>query len=216
MPNFNPFSSDDEDTSFERGTPISQGTKNATQAMSAKTQDQANKITDDIVNQLYGPSTPQDQGTDEANTSQVDHSNAASRAVAHAGAAGANKGSTNVQQNPNKTPEEQAEMERIRHELFGKYKAQFQPAQNGAHNIVTDLEQEMEKARKEREQKEMQRKQEEEQEESRREEEKLTQQQELAMPAGKKTGFTFGKKQQQPMAVQLEKTKTESNRGTSG
>jgi hypothetical protein len=215
MPNFNPFSSDDEDTSFERGTPISQTSKNITQAVSSQTNAQANKIKDDIVNQLYGPSTPQDQGTDEANTSQLDHSNAASRAVAHAGGAGANK-SSSVQQSSNKTPEEQAKMERIRHELFGKYKAQFQPVQNGAHNIATDLEQGMEKARKEREQKKMQRKQEEEEEERRREEEKRTQQQELAMPAGKKTGFTFGKKQQQPMAVQLEKTKTESNRGTSG
>ena len=51
--------------------------------------------------------------------------------------------------------------------------------QNGAQNINTSLEQEMEKARKEREQKEMQRKQEEEEEEKRKKEEEEAQQQEL-------------------------------------
>src|SRR5258707_413258 len=111
MPNFNPFSNDSENTSFEQGTPVTQAAKTVTNAAAANA-------------------------------------------------------------NPNITPEEQAKMERIRQELFGSYSATFKAAaQNGAQNITTSLDQEMEKARKQREQAEMQRKQEEEEEEKRRQEE---------------------------------------------
>src|SRR6185437_501219 len=116
-----------------------------------------------------------------------------------------------------KTPEEQAKMEKVRHELFGNYSANFKKAgANGAQNINTNLDQEMEKARKEREQKEAQRKQEEEEEEKRKKEEEEQQKQQLDTPAGKKTGMMFGKKPQKPIALTMARTKTESNRGTSG
>jgi hypothetical protein len=216
MPNFNPFSNDAEDTSFETGMPVTQAAKAATNTMTKAAQAQADaaakKATDDLVDFLYAPSTPDDQGTDETNTQHTDASNASTRvASTHASV------SKTAKVNPNQTPEEQEKMEKIRHELFGNYSATFKQAgQNGAHNITTSLDQEMEKARKEREQKEMQRKQEEEEEEKRKKEEEEAQKEEFAMPAGKKTGFQMGKKQQEPMALRLAKTKTEINRGASG
>jgi hypothetical protein len=213
---FNPFSSDNEDSSFEQGAPVSQAAKNVTQAVATPTKAQLD-VAQDIVNQLYAPSTPQgqDQGTDETNTQHSDQSNAATRAVAAAQSGGAHKGQS-AKVNPNQTPEEQAQMEKVRHELFGSYSAKYKTAQNGPFNITTSLDQEMEKARKEREQKEAQRKQEEEEEEKRKKEQEEQQQQQLDMPAGKKTGMTMGKKQQQPFALTLAKTKTESNRGSTG
>jgi len=221
MPNFNPFSSDNEDTSFETGMPVSQAANTAVKAISSQAQAQIDATNQDIVNQLYGPSTPDEPGTDEANQSHVDQSNAATRAQsAHMSASmSANKGSKTNQtanQNTNQTPEEQAKMEKIRHELFGNYSATYQSAPNAAHGLITNLDQEMDKARKEREQKETQRKQEEEEEEKRKKEEEEEQKQELVSPAGKKTGFTFGKKPQQPIALRLAKTKTEINRGATG
>jgi hypothetical protein len=108
-------------------------------------------------------------------------------------------------------------MQRIRHELFGSYSQTFKSAQNGAQNIVTGVDMEMERERKKREQLETQRKQEEEEEEQRKkEEEEQAQQEESAMPAGKKTGMQMGKKQQEPLSLRLAKTKTESNRGSVG
>jgi len=215
MPNFNPFSDDNENTSFEQGMPINQAAKNVTKTSTAQAQKQVDDTTKAIVAQLYG-ATPdgQDQGTDEANTSHLDHSNAASRAAAHAGSGKPSHSASNSS-NSNQTPEEQAKLEKVRHELFANYGSKFKTAQNGPFTITTDLEQEMEKARREREQKEMQRKHEEEEEERRKKEEE-EQKQDLAMPAGKKTGVMMGRKQQQPMEVQLAKTRTESNRGTSG
>jgi len=213
MPNFNPFSSDTEDTSFEQGMPINQAAKNVTKSATQGATQQANQFgkqaSDDILKFIYGDTSSQgqDQGTDEANPSHTDHTNP----TAHQ-AAGANNNT-----NQNQPSEEQAKMEKIRHELFGNYAMKFKSAPNSAVNITTDLDQEIEKARKERERLEEERKREEEEEEQRKlEAKKQAQQQELAMPAGKKTGMMMGKKQQQPMAVHLEKTKTESNRGTTG
>jgi len=217
MPNFNPFSNDTEDTSFEQGSPVTQAAKNVTKAATAKAQDDAKAFAAAMRDQLYGPSTSQDPdpGTDETNTGHTDNSNAASRAMAHAGGGAHNTSNPNA--NPNQTPEEQAKMERIRHELFGQYSSKFRSAQNGAVNITTDLEQEMEKARQERKRKEEERKREEEEEEKRKKEEEARKNQDqLAMPAGKKTGMQMGKKQQQPVALTQAKTKTEINRGSSG
>lgn len=216
MPNFNPFSNDAEDTSFEQGSAVSQAAKSATKAVSSQMQKQADdafkKANEDIVSLLYGPSTPQEPGTDETNTQHTDSSNAATRAAStHAGV------SKTANVNPNQTPEEQAKMEKIRSELFGNYSMTFKAAAaNGAQNLTTSIDQEMEKVRKEREQKEMQRKQEEEEEEQRKKEEEEAQQQELAMPAGKKTGMQMGKQKQEPIALRQAKTKTEIQRGTSG
>lgn len=216
MPNFNPFNLDNEDTSFEQGMPVSQAAKNISQAAQKQADDAIKKANDEIVAQLYGPSTPSEPGTDEANVQHTDASNAATRAAATHAAAGGHTGKTTTNTNPNQTPEEQAKMEKIRHELFGNYSAKFQSAPNGAQPLNTNLEMAMEKARKEREQKEMQRKQEEEEEERRKKEEEEQQKQELDMPAGKKTGMMFGKKQQEPIAVRLAKTKAEINRGQTG
>jgi hypothetical protein len=210
----NPFGDQAEETSFEQGTPVSQAAKNLTRAAQQQTDDAIKKANEDIVAALYGPSTPPGQeepGTDETNTQHTDASNAATRmAATHAGV------SKTAKINPNQTPEEQAKMERIRHELFGNYSIKFRPTQNGAHGLITGMDQEMEKARKEREQKEMQKKQEEEEEEKRKKEEEEKEKEEFVMPGGKKTGMMYGKKQMEPMALRLAKTKTEGNRGTSG
>src|ERR1700729_1385708 len=109
MPNFNPFSSDDEDTSFELGSPVNQAAKNVTKAASNKANDDAKAFAAAMRDQLYGSSTPQEPGTDEANTGHTDNSNAASRATAHAGGGAHNTSHANA--NPNQTPEEQAKME---------------------------------------------------------------------------------------------------------
>src|ERR1700683_5030584 len=97
---YNPFSSDNEDTSFEQGLPVNQAARNAAKATSSQVNDQIQAANKAIVDQLYGPSTPsgQDQGTDETNPQQVDHTNAANRAAA---AHAANKSSTS---NQNQTP----------------------------------------------------------------------------------------------------------------
>lgn len=201
----NPFSTDSEDTSFEQGAPITQAAKNAAKATSTQADAQIQAANKAIVDQLYGPTQGQDQGTDESNPQNADHTN--SSRGAHIGA----KKTTN----PNQTPEEEAKMERIRHELFSNYSSKFKSAQNGAHGIVTDLEQEMEKARKEREQKEQQRKQEEEEQQQKNEEEKAQMDDSLGslMPEGKHTGRN---RMKQPVAVTMAKTKTEINRGSSG
>jgi hypothetical protein len=214
MSNINPFSDDAESTSFERGMPVNQTAKNVSQATQAQAKQMIQDANKQLLDQLYGPSTPpgqEDPGTDETNVQHSDASNASTRAAAsHAGV------SKTANVNPNQSPEEQAKMEKIRHELFSNYSSKFQSAQNGAQPLNTNLEMEMEKARKEREQKEMQRKQEEEEEEQRKKEEEEAQKQELDTPAGKKIGFQMGKKQQEPLALRLAKTKTESNRGTTG
>jgi hypothetical protein len=212
MPNFNPFSSDAEDTSFETGTPVTQAAKTITNAASKQADEAYKKANEDIVSLMYGPSTPQEPGTDEANTQHTDASNAATRAAAtHAGV------SNTAKVNPNQTPEEQAEMEKIRQELFGNYSMKYKSAVNGAQNLNTNLEIDMDKARREREQMEMERKKQEEEEEQQKKEAKEQEEDEGSVtPAGKKTGFQFGKKQQEPIALRLAKTKTEGNRGTSG
>ena len=61
MPNFNPFSSNDEDTSFERGTPAGQVVKTVTKAVSDQTKIQTKAFQDDLNALLFGPSTPPDQ-----------------------------------------------------------------------------------------------------------------------------------------------------------
>ena len=123
MPNFNPFLQDAEDTSFEQGTPVTQAAKYVTNAAATQADDAIKKANDEIVALLYGPSTPQEPGTDETNTQHTDASNAATRAAAtHAGV------SKTANVNPNQTPDEQAKMERIRHELFGNYSATFKAA----------------------------------------------------------------------------------------
>lgn len=203
MPNFNPFSSDNEDTSFEQGLPVNQTAKNVAKTVSSQVQAQAKAAQKALMDQLYGPSdsSGQDQGTDEANPQHVDLTNTANRmTVAHA----ANKGSNT---NQNQTPDEQAKLEKIRRELFAKnYSGQF------------GVEQQIEKARKEREQREQQLKQQDEEEQQRKEAEKKQMEEEggALLPAGKKTGSMFGKKQQQPIALTQAKTKTEVNRGASG
>lgn len=213
MPNFNPFNLDHEDTSFEQGMPVSQAAKNISQAVQKQADDAIKKVNDEIIAQLYGPSTLSEPGTDEANVQHTDANNAATRAASTHAAVSGQAGKTTA--NSNQTPEEQEKMEKIRHELFGNYSAKFQSAPNGAQPLNTNLEMAMEKARKEREQKEMQQKQAEE-EEQRKKEEEEQQKQELDMPAGKKTGMMFGKKQQEPVALRLARTKTEINRGTNG
>ena len=213
MPNFNPFSNDAEDTSFETGMPVTQAAKAVSQAASAQAQKQSDDATKAIVDQLYAPSTPQDQGTDEAKTQHTDASNSATRAAStHASV------SKTAKVNPNQTPDEQEKMEKIRHELFGNYAITFKSAPNsaGINTAAVGLDQEMEKERKAREQREMQGKKEEEEEAQRKKEEEEAQKQEMVAPAGKKTGFQMGRKQQEPMALRLAKTKTEINRGASG
>jgi hypothetical protein len=206
----NPFSTDNEDTSFEQGSPVTQAAKNAAKATSTQADAQVQASTQAIVDQLYGvnDSSPADAGTDEVNTQHADSSNSATRAAA--AHAGAQKSS-----NSNKSPEEEAKMEKIRHELFGNYSGKFQSAQNGAHGLNTNLDQEMEKARQERIQKEEQRNQEEEEEQQKKEAEKAQMDEGLGslMPEGKHTGRN---RMKQPVAVTLAKTKTEINRGATG
>jgi hypothetical protein len=207
MPNFNPFKSESEDTSFEQGMPVNRAVKNITKA----TASQIKKANDDFAkamrDQLYGSSSPQDQNTDNA-----------ANPLQAAGSQGKQQGTNNTS-NTNRSPEEQVKMEKIRHELFGNYAIQFKSAPNtaGINNASVGLDQELERERKKREQEEQQRKQDEEEEEQRKKEEKeKAKQEEVLAPAGKKTGFMLGKKQQQPIAVQLARTKTEVNRGTMG
>lgn len=209
--NINPFSDNADETSFEQGLPINQVAKNAVKTTSAQADAQMKAANKAIVDQLYGPSTPpgQDKGTDEANPQASDVSNVSHSSNKQAG--------SNTNTNTNQTPEDQAKMEKIRHELFGNYSQTFKAAAvNGAQNIITGVDMEMDRERKKREQEEMQRKQEEEEEEKRKEEEKEQAEQEFATPAGKKAGAIFGKKQQEPFALRLAKTKTEINRGTIG
>ncbi len=201
--NFNPLSDRGEETSFEQGMPVTQAAKNAVKAVSVQADDARKKTTQDILAQFYGSST------DETNTQQTDHTG-----VSRAGANGQSGKSTNT--NPNQTPEEQAKMERIRRELSGNYSAKFKSAPNGPFGLITDLDQGIEKARRDREQKEMQRKQDDEEKKEAERREKEAQEQELVMPAGKKVGFQMGKKQQQPIALRIAETKTEIHRGSTG
>src|SRR5579862_4867393 len=110
MPNFNPFSNDAEDTSFEQGTPVTQAAKTVTKTASDQAQAAAKKATDDVIDFLYAPTAPQEPGTDEANTQHTDQSNAATRAAA--AQTGTHKSTTNISSNananPNVTPDEQA------------------------------------------------------------------------------------------------------------
>lgn len=206
---FNPFSNDAEETSFEQGSPVTQAAKNVTKAAVSAASSQAKATTQAIVNQLYGIPSPAEPGTDESNPQTINHANPAQMAGAKSGSA-ANATQT-------QPLEEQAKLEKLRQELFGNYSAKFKSAQNNVGNLVTDVEQEMEKARQERKRREEERKQQEEEEARQREEAKRAQQQEQsAAPAGKKTGVMFGKKQQQPVALRQAKTKTEINRGTTG
>jgi hypothetical protein len=210
---FNPFSSDNEDSSFEQGLPVNKAVKSVTKTAASQVKKQNDDFAKAMRDQLYGliPGG-QDQSADDATDPQTGDQKNASHS------AGAQKGTnTNANQNQNQTPDEQAKMEKIRHELFANYSMKFKSAANSAQNITTDLEQEIEKARQERKRKEEERKREEEEEEKRKkEEEERAKQQDLAMPAGKKTGMQMGKKQQQPIALRLAKTKTEINRGTTG
>jgi hypothetical protein len=214
MPNFNPFNLDQEDTSFETGMPVTQAAKAVSKAVQTQAKKQTDDATKDIVSQLYAPSNPNpdEPGTDEANKQHTDASNSSTRAAStHAGI------SKTAKVNPNQTPEEQQKMEKIRGELFGNYSMTFKAASvNGAQNIVTSLEQEVDRERKKREQMEAQRKKDEEEEEERKKEEEEEQKQELAEPTGKKTGMMYGRKQKEPIALRQAKTKTEINRGTSG
>src|ERR1700722_2324034 len=177
--NFNPFGNDNEDTSFERGAPVNQAAKNVVQGTTTQVKSAAKSVGDDITSQilgaLYGPS--QDQGTDEANASQTDHSNPLAHAAKQMGASNASAA------NSNQSPQELADLEKVRRELSGNYSGRFNTAHNGPFNISTNLEQEIERARKEREQKEMQRKQQEEEEEMRRKQEEEAKKQQIAMPA---------------------------------
>ncbi|HVA96077.1 MAG TPA: hypothetical protein VND99_00315 [Candidatus Acidoferrales bacterium] len=210
MPNFNPFNNDDEGASFEQGMPVSQAAKNVAKAATAQASQQVKDDTKAIVDQLYGL-TPSGQDQD---TDNDDPQAAAGQHTSNTGGAQSKTASGNT----NQSPEEQAKMEKIRSELFANYSMKFKSAQNaaGINSATIGLDQEMEKARQMRKQKEEQRKQEEEEEERRKKEEEEKKKEEVALPAGKKTGSMFGKKQQQPMAVQLARTKTEVNRGTSG
>jgi len=196
MPNFNPFSDDHEDTSFEQGSPLNQTARNAAKAASSQTQAQVQASNKAIVDQLYGFIDPTNPTEDDqqANDAAKQHSQNSHGQQANQ----ANTSSAN-------TPEEQAKIEKIRRELFAK-----------THGGQFSIEQQMEKARKEREQKEQQLKQQEEEEERQKLEAQKAQQEEFAMPAGKKTGMVMGKKQQQPVALTQAKTKTEINRGASG
>ena len=211
MPNFNPFSDDAESTSFERGMPVNQAAKNVTQAAKQQADEQVKAANKAIIDQLYGPSdaAPEDPGTDEANPLQHDNSNQAARMAAA-------QMSSQKSSNSNQSPEEAAKMKKIRAELFSQYSAKFHSAINGAQPLNTNLEMQMDKVRKENEQQEMQKKQEEEEEEQRKKEEEEAQKQELAEPTGKKSGMMYGKKQQEPLALRLAKTKTEINRGATG
>src|SRR5580692_6935444 len=116
---FNPFNDDAENTSFEQGMPLNQAARNVAKATATQTDDQIKAANQAIVDQLYGTTTPsgQEQGTDEANTSHTDASNAATRAVSTHGGLAHNKGSNTKS---NQTQEDQAKLEKIRHELFTK------------------------------------------------------------------------------------------------
>lgn len=208
MANFNPFNNNAEDTSFEQGMPVSQAAKNVTKAAQQKTDDAIKKANQEIVAQLYRSS--------DASTQDQNSDTTANKTGSYIDTTTGMQAGLSTDSNSNQTPEEQAQIAKVRSALFGNYSGKFQSAPNGAHGLITNIDQEMERARKEREQRETQRKQEEEEEERRRQEEEEAQKQELAMPAGKKTGAMFGKKQQQPMVVQRAKTTTEINRGTSG
>src|SRR5580704_11482128 len=108
MANFNPFSSDNEDTSFERGAPVNQAAKNVVQGATTQVKSAAKSVGDDITSQilgaLYGPSTPQEPGTDEANASQTDHNNPLAHMAKQTGASNASAA------NSNKSPQEQADL----------------------------------------------------------------------------------------------------------
>jgi len=207
---FNFSNNKTEDTSFERGSPINQTAKTFVKTTSTQIQKQGDDTAKAILNQLYGVSdSPVQDEQGGGNAQSAVPTNFSKPATGQTAGNASNS-------NPSQVPEEQVQMEKVRRELFSNYSKNYKSAQNGAQNIITNLDLEMEKARKEREQKELQRKQEEEEEERRKKEEEERQKQELLVPAGKKTGIMLSKKQQQPIAVRLAATKTEINRGTSG
>ena len=210
MNNF--FNSNDEDTSFERGNPISQAAKTTAKAINAQSQQQQKAFSDAIKKQLYGDQTATDQtsGVDESGNATPNATNPNASAVGQIP-----QQRRSPEETGEKSPEEQAKMEKVRRELFGNYAAKFKTAQNGPFGITTDVEQEMEKARQERKQKEEERKREQEEEERRKKEEEERQKAELGpiTPPGKGGGRN---KMQQPIALTQAKTKTEINRGTSG
>lgn len=199
----NPFSNNSEDTSFERGTPLGQTARNAVKVAATQAKALADDTTKAFLDQLYGPSTPSTDNTDQQvsdATKQLQQTGHGQQSAALQQALKGNAG------NSAKSPDEQANLEKIRRELFAK-----------THGGQFNIEQQMEKARKEREQKEQQLKQQEEEEKQSKEAEKM-QMEEAGpfMPAGKKTGMMFGRKPKQPMAVTQAKNKAESNRGATG
>lgn len=198
MPNFNPFSNDSEDTSFERGAPVSQAAKSVTKAVSNQATTNAKAIGNTLLDWLYGTDSANadPQGDDAAKQAVAQGQQISPQQAANASSSA----------NSTKSPEEQAELAKVRQELFAKnYGGRF------------GVEPEMEKARQERKQKEQQKKQEEEEEKQRQEAAKA-QMSELPMPRGKSTGRMRMSKPstEQPIELERAKTATEANRGTTG
>jgi len=195
---FGSFSSNDENTSFEQGISLNQTAKNAVKTTTTQTKKVADDTRKAILDQLYGPST-----------------SSADSAAQQAGDAGSQASQTDHQQSPSQenaqAPGEQGKLDETRRKL---QELQRLHKQNYYDKYLGDDAQR--KLRQEEQQKKQQEAQAEDQERQQLEAEKAQMDEGTLLPAGKKAGAMFGKKQQQPIALTRAKTKTEMNRGASG
>lgn len=199
MPNFKPWSDANEDTSFERGAPVTQAAKSVTNAVSDQAATHGKAIGNTLLDWLYG--------TDSANA-DPQGDDAAKQAAQQGQPASAQQAAAATAANATKSPEEQANLEKVRQELFAKNNSgQF------------GVEPEMQKARQERMQREKER-EEIEQQEKEAAAAAQSQMSELPMPQGKRTGMQPGKpnREQQMESPEIAKARTaaEANRGTTG
>lgn len=188
---FNPFASNDEDTSFEQGSPIQRTTTNAVKASASQIQQQQKAFTKSVVDQLYGPTEPKPE---EPKKEQPPGMHTIQKQLG----------------NGHEGDDKQLEETRKKlQELQKHHKENYFEKTMGeeAHRRIEQEEKQKEQLRLQAEQ----------EEKEREEQEKAAQEQSLGgvMPQGKTSG-PGRQRMQKPVALELAKTKTESNRGTTG
>lgn len=190
---FNPFSSNDEDSSFERGSPIQQGAKNVVKATATQVQQQQKAFSKALTDQLYGPSTDANN-PQEGQVAQKDPT----------------PGMETIQKQMPNDPGNEKQLEETRKKL---QELQRQHKEEYYEKTLGDSARK--KIQQEEQQKEQEKLQTEEARQQQEAEEKASQEQNLGgiAPQGKTTGRN---RMQKPVALTQAKTKTEINRGTTG
>ena len=190
---FNPWGNNDENTSFEQGSPITQTTKNAAKAVSSQVAQQQKAFSKSLNDQLYGPST-------DASNQQGDAAAKKDQPPSMA---------TIQKQMPQSTGDEK-QLEETRKKL-----QEFQRQHRDTYFNPTMGEEAHKKQEAEKKQQEQEQLQEEEAKRQQLTEEQAAQEQNLGgvAPHGKTTGRN---RMQKPVALTQAKTKTEVNRGTTG